>query len=131
MCVSYSIRCQLRIQHMVHQLFCHFYYAFFRSENRCIEQFKKLLLRLKTNNLNDINLLTISAKTNIDHAEKFVKLIINTDNDDGLLILYAVDSIMKNVGGRYVTLFSKTIVESFIDIFRISVVPGVRKNLFD
>lgn len=67
----------------------------------------------------------------MQHAEQIVYIIINNDNDDGLLILYLMDSIMRNVGGRYVTLFCQDMVKMFCGIFRISVKPGVRKKIFD
>jgi len=68
-----------------------------------------------------INSLTIIADENIQNAADIVALIerriAENSSTTKLPILYLQDSILKNVGKNYITIFSKNIVSSFSSAF--------------
>lgn len=84
---------------------------------------------LKVNDGTVIQSLTKIAGIGIEKANEIVNIIINNDNAEGLLKLYLMDSIIKNVGGSYVDLFSKVLLESFSKVFR-TADPPCRKKMF-
>ncbi|KAG4070353.1 hypothetical protein HA402_006495 [Bradysia odoriphaga] len=84
-----------------------------------------------------ILMLTDVAGENIDHAQIIVDAIIKhinkTPPDMKLPVLYLIDSIVKNLGkkndGRYLDLFSRSIVNIFCDVFQ-EVNEKVRAKMF-
>lgn len=83
--------------------------------------FQRLLVQLKCNSKNVIDVLTNFAKSNINDAENIFSVIENQINgSNGLLMLYLIDSIIKNVGAVYVTLFKNVMMNIFSEIFKIA-----------
>ncbi|XP_037041667.1 uncharacterized protein LOC119078281 [Bradysia coprophila] len=84
-----------------------------------------------------ILMLTDVAAENIDHAQVIVDAIIKhinkTPPEMKLPVLYLIDSIVKNLGkkydGRYLDLFSRSIVNIFCDVFQ-EVNEKVRAKMF-
>eukprot|EP01113_Clastostelium_recurvatum_P036522 TRINITY_DN5218_c0_g1_i5.p1 TRINITY_DN5218_c0_g1~~TRINITY_DN5218_c0_g1_i5.p1 ORF type:complete len:718 (+),score=131.51 TRINITY_DN5218_c0_g1_i5:28-2154(+) len=68
-----------------------------------------------------INNLTIIAGENLPAATEIVRVIeerlSKADSDVRLPALYLLDSIIKNVGGPYLPLFSRKIVSTFCEVF--------------
>ncbi|KAG8176024.1 hypothetical protein JTE90_022861 [Oedothorax gibbosus] len=85
------------------------------------EEYRSSLLDLSYNSKPHINMLTILAEDNVKFAPTIVDTIIthikSVSPDLKLPGLYLVDSIMKNVGGQYITLFSKHMITIFSSVF--------------
>ncbi|KAJ6647215.1 Pre-mRNA cleavage complex 2 protein Pcf11 [Pseudolycoriella hygida] len=97
---------------------------------------KEYLSSLSDLNVNSkplINMLTILAEENIEHGQVIVdaieKHITKIAPDAKLPVLYLIDSIVKNVGNAYLTLFSHSIVNIFCDVFQ-EVNEKVRQKMF-
>lgn len=90
-------------------------------ENDVVEEYKSSLSDLNCNSKPMINALTIIAEENIKFAPQVVQVIENHINsaapDLKLPVLYLIDSIMKNVGRDYLSLFSERIVSIFSSVF--------------
>ncbi|GIY19389.1 pre-mRNA cleavage complex 2 protein Pcf11 [Caerostris extrusa] len=97
------------------------------------EEYRSSLHDLNFNSKPHINMLTMLAEDN----QKFAPLIVDTivkhihsvQPDLKLPSLYLVDSIMKNIGGQYITLFCKCIVTVFTTVFS-KVEEATRSSLF-
>ncbi|ETN59706.1 hypothetical protein AND_008691 [Anopheles darlingi] len=93
-------------------------------DKRSQEIEKEYLSSLADLNVNSkplINMLTILAEENVEYAQVIVKSVENHLAQVGpevkLPILYLVDSIVKNVGKQYQSLFSQVIVNMFCGVF--------------
>ncbi|XP_032680257.1 uncharacterized protein LOC116848371 isoform X2 [Odontomachus brunneus] len=68
-----------------------------------------------------INMLTMLAEDNIDHAPAIVQAVEThlqkVRSDIKLPVLYLIDSIVKNVNGDYLNLFTQNIVNTFCGVF--------------
>ncbi|KAL6259064.1 hypothetical protein P5V15_008985 [Pogonomyrmex californicus] len=68
-----------------------------------------------------INMLTMLAEDNIEHAPAIVQAVEThlqkVRSDIKLPVLYLIDSIVKNVNGNYLNLFTQNIVNTFCDVF--------------
>nr|CAD7456294.1 unnamed protein product [Timema tahoe] len=102
------------------------------------EEYASSLADLTINSKPLINMLTILAEENIDHAPAIVQTVethlqkscvldvLSMDlekklpwvkPDIKLPVLYLVDSIVKNVGAAYTSLFTQNIVSTFCSVF--------------
>ncbi|CAB3225554.1 unnamed protein product [Arctia plantaginis] len=97
------------------------------------EEYASSLADLTVNSKPLINMLTILAEENIDHAgvivETVEKHLEKVHPDIKLPVLYLVDSIIKNVGGAYTQKFSESIVNMFTKTFK-QVDEKVRSQMF-
>ncbi|XP_049536265.1 uncharacterized protein LOC125951454 isoform X2 [Anopheles darlingi] len=105
-------------------------------DKRSQEIEKEYLSSLADLNVNSkplINMLTILAEENVEYAQVIVKSVENHLAQVGpevkLPILYLVDSIVKNVGKQYQSLFSQVIVNMFCGVFE-TVNERVREKMF-
>lgn len=103
-------------------------------------QYTEGLLGLTLNSKPIINNLTIIAEENVDSSAVIVRLIesriaqvcyspanlcitivcllnFQADTDKKLPVIYLLDSIIKNVGGVYLQLFSKNIINTYCNAF--------------
>ncbi|XP_066589743.1 pre-mRNA cleavage complex 2 protein Pcf11-like isoform X2 [Prorops nasuta] len=68
-----------------------------------------------------INMLTMLAEDNMEHAPAIVEAVENhlqkVRSDIKLPVLYLIDSIVKNVNGAYLSLFTHNIVNTFCGVF--------------
>ncbi|XP_025986831.1 uncharacterized protein LOC105195218 isoform X2 [Solenopsis invicta] len=68
-----------------------------------------------------INMLTMLAEDNIEHASAIVQAVeshlLKVRSDIKLPVLYLIDSIVKNVNGDYLNLFTQNIVNTFCGVF--------------
>ncbi|XP_035442631.2 pre-mRNA cleavage complex 2 protein Pcf11 isoform X3 [Spodoptera frugiperda] len=100
------------------------------------EEYASSLADLTVNSKPLINMLTILAEENIDHAgvivETVEKHLEKVHPDIKLPVLYLVDSIIKNVGGAYTQKFSQSIVNMFTRTFKqvIIVDEKIRSQMF-
>ncbi|KAK4512022.1 DRAP deaminase [Mucor velutinosus] len=105
------------------------------SNSRDVEQvgrnYRSALSELTFNSKPIITNLTIMAQENQGAASVIVKEIENQlrNNAAGqkLPVLYLIDSICKNVGGVYITNFSRNMVNVFLDAYALTD-PTVRKS---
>ncbi|KAL5287081.1 hypothetical protein ACFFRR_008182 [Megaselia abdita] len=97
------------------------------------EEYQSSLQDLNLNSKPLINMLTILAEENINHANVIVDVveehILKVAPDVKLPILYLIDSIVKNVKSNYVTLFSHKIVNIFCGVFE-KVNEKIREKMF-
>ncbi|GAB0098150.1 hypothetical protein DMENIID0001_138570 [Sergentomyia squamirostris] len=97
------------------------------------EEYLSSLADLNVNSKPLINMLTIIAEENIEHAAVIVRAVkqhLDQVNPDVKLpVLYLIDSIVKNVGGNYVDLFENHIVKMFCGVFE-KVNEKVREKMF-
>nr|XP_021187068.2 pre-mRNA cleavage complex 2 protein Pcf11 isoform X1 [Helicoverpa armigera]XP_049697497.1 pre-mRNA cleavage complex 2 protein Pcf11 isoform X1 [Helicoverpa armigera] len=99
------------------------------------EEYASSLADLTVNSKPLINMLTILAEENIDHAgvivETVEKHLEKVHPDIKLPVLYLVDSIIKNVGGAYTQKFSQSIVNMFTRTFKQVIVDEkIRSQMF-
>uniref|UniRef100_A0A8C1X8D2 Pre-mRNA cleavage complex 2 protein Pcf11 n=1 Tax=Cyprinus carpio TaxID=7962 RepID=A0A8C1X8D2_CYPCA len=101
-------------------------------EDACRE-YQSSLEDLTFNSKPHINMLTILAEENIQFTKDIVAIIeaqiAKAPAGEKLPVLYLVDSIVKNVGGEYLEVFAKNLVNSFICVFE-KVDEATRKSLF-
>uniref|UniRef100_A0A672LWR7 Pre-mRNA cleavage complex 2 protein Pcf11 n=1 Tax=Sinocyclocheilus grahami TaxID=75366 RepID=A0A672LWR7_SINGR len=101
-------------------------------EDACRE-YQSSLEDLTFNSKPHINMLTILAEENIQFTKDIVAIIeaqiAKAPAGEKLPVLYLVDSIVKNVGGEYLEVFAKNLVNSFICVFE-KVDEVTRKSLF-
>ncbi|XP_059050202.1 pre-mRNA cleavage complex 2 protein Pcf11 isoform X2 [Achroia grisella] len=97
------------------------------------EEYASSLADLTMNSKPLINMLTILAEENIEHAgvivETVEKHLEKVHPDIKLPVLYLVDSIIKNVGRAYTQKFSQSIVNMFTRTFK-QVDERVRSQMF-
>ncbi|XP_037871150.1 pre-mRNA cleavage complex 2 protein Pcf11 isoform X2 [Bombyx mori] len=97
------------------------------------EEYASSLADLTVNSKPLINMLTILAEENIEHAgvivETVEKHLEKVHPDIKLPVLYLVDSIIKNVGGAYTQKFSQSIVNMFTRTFK-QVDEKIRSQMF-
>ncbi|XP_076819795.1 uncharacterized protein LOC143464631 isoform X2 [Clavelina lepadiformis] len=84
-----------------------------------IEEYQSSLEDLTFNSKPHINMLTILAEENKQHAELIVRRIEArlAEASQKLPIMYLLDSIVKNVGENYKALFAKDLVKTFKTAF--------------
>lgn len=89
----------------------------YNNNRDIIQDFKSVLQQLTFNSKPIISELTDLAKNNISNAPIIVEIIENqlkiVPNHQKLPIMYLMDSILKNIGGSYITLFSGNLTEFF------------------
>ncbi|CAG4994297.1 unnamed protein product [Parnassius apollo] len=97
------------------------------------EEYASSLADLTVNSKPLINMLTILAEENIEHAGVIVdtveKHLEKVHPDIKLPVLYLVDSIIKNVGGAYTQKFAQIIVNMFTRTFK-QVDEKIRSQMF-
>ncbi|XP_032523087.2 pre-mRNA cleavage complex 2 protein Pcf11 isoform X1 [Danaus plexippus] len=97
------------------------------------DEYASSLADLTVNSKPLINMLTILAEENIEHAgvivETVEKHLEKVPPDIKLPVLYLVDSIIKNVGGAYTQKFSQIIVNMFTKTFK-QVDEKIRSQMF-
>ncbi|XP_068623228.1 pre-mRNA cleavage complex 2 protein Pcf11 isoform X2 [Battus philenor] len=97
------------------------------------EEYASSLADLTVNSKPLINMLTILAEENIEHAGVIVdtveKHLEKVHPEIKLPVLYLVDSIIKNVGGAYTQKFSQSIVNMFTRTFK-QVDEKIRSQMF-
>nr|NP_001041468.1 zinc finger protein 55 [Ciona intestinalis]FAA00090.1 TPA: zinc finger protein [Ciona intestinalis] len=86
-----------------------------------LAEYEASLAELTFNSKPHINMLTVLAEENVNHASD-IALIIKSQLYQvplkrKLPVLYLMDSIVKNFGGRYRKLFSHSLVEIFLNVF--------------
>ncbi|GFX01212.1 pre-mRNA cleavage complex 2 protein Pcf11 [Trichonephila clavipes] len=85
------------------------------------EEYRASLCDLNFNSKPHINMLTMLAEDNDQYAQLIVDTIVThiktVQAELKLPSLYLVDSIMKNIGGQYIILFSKHMVSLFTSVF--------------
>ncbi|XP_013794587.1 pre-mRNA cleavage complex 2 protein Pcf11-like [Limulus polyphemus] len=90
------------------------------DEDIC-EDYRSSLADLTCNSKPLINMLTMLAEDNSKYAHKIVRVIElhlhEVLPETKLPVLYLIDSIMKNVGGDYLPLFTQNIVSDFCGVF--------------
>lgn len=103
------------------------------KEQKVAEEYLSSLADLNLNSKPLINMLTILAEENMEHAAIIVKVveqhISKVNSDVKLPVLYLLDSIVKNVGGEYIQLFSNCIVNIFCGVFE-KVNEKVREKMY-
>ncbi|XP_014235867.1 pre-mRNA cleavage complex 2 protein Pcf11-like isoform X2 [Trichogramma pretiosum] len=86
-----------------------------------VEEYVSSLQDLKSNSKPYINMLTQLAEDYIEYASAIVAAVevhlLKVRNEIKLPVLYLIDSIVKNLGGSYLELFSKNIVQTFCKVF--------------
>lgn len=93
---------------------------------------EKLLLELKSNDKKVFDSIGIYANLNKSQAKEIVRIIIDRvtgDEKSDILLLYAIDYILKKVGRIYIVLFSEVIVPLFRKNF-LSAGEDTRRKLF-
>uniref|UniRef100_A0AAG5D028 Pre-mRNA cleavage complex 2 protein Pcf11 n=1 Tax=Anopheles atroparvus TaxID=41427 RepID=A0AAG5D028_ANOAO len=110
--------------------------ALLETDKRAKEIEQEYLSSLADLNVNSkplINMLTILAEENLEYAQIIVsaveKHLAKVEPDVKLPILYLVDSIVKNVGKQYQSLFSQVIVHMFCGVFE-TVNEKIREKMF-
>ncbi|XP_059351204.1 uncharacterized protein LOC130696000 isoform X2 [Daphnia carinata] len=97
------------------------------------EEYMSSLADLTVNSKPLINMLTMLAEENVDSAPVIVKVIekhlSQVKPEMKLPVLYLVDSIVKNIGGAYTSLFTQNIVSSFCSVFE-KVEESTRASMF-
>ncbi|XP_007900906.1 pre-mRNA cleavage complex 2 protein Pcf11 isoform X1 [Callorhinchus milii] len=97
------------------------------------KEYQSSLEDLTFNSKPHINNLTILAEENLKYSSEIVKLIeaqiTKASTSEKLPIMYLMDSIVKNVGGSYISLFAQNIVSTFACVFE-KVDESTRKSLF-
>ncbi|XP_066998871.2 uncharacterized protein [Anabrus simplex] len=92
-----------------------------QESNVVAEEYASSLSDLVANSKPLINMLTILADENIDHAPAIVqaveKHLQKVRSEVKLPVLYLIDSIVKNVGQAYTSLFTQNIVSTFCSVF--------------
>ncbi|OXA40463.1 Polyadenylation and cleavage factor 11 [Folsomia candida] len=90
-------------------------------EEDAVTQFEGLLIELKINSKPMINVLTMMAEDFLRQAPIVVRTIEGHLNSVQpslkLPVLYLIDSIVKNVGQEYPSLFTQNIVSTFCGVF--------------
>ncbi|KAK3923779.1 Pre-mRNA cleavage complex 2 protein Pcf11 [Frankliniella fusca] len=86
-----------------------------------VNTYMSSLADLTVNSKPHINALTMLAEDYLNYADAIVKAVDDhlqkVPSSVKLPILYLIDSIIKNVGKVYITLFSRNIVQSFSTVF--------------
>ncbi|KAG8225208.1 hypothetical protein J437_LFUL009053, partial [Ladona fulva] len=84
-------------------------------------EYSSSLADLTVNSKPLINMLTMLAEENIEHAPAIVQVVekhlAKVKPEVKLPVLYLIDSIVKNVGNAYVSLFTQNIVSTFCSVF--------------
>ncbi|KFB43760.1 AGAP001271-PA-like protein [Anopheles sinensis] len=97
------------------------------------QEYLSSLADLNVNSKPLINMLTILAEENLEYAQIIVsaveKHLAKVVPDVKLPILYLVDSIVKNVGKQYQSLFSQVIVNMFCGVFE-TVNEKIREKMY-
>lgn len=90
--------------------------------NQIVDNYKLSLMDLTGNSKSLINQLTMLAEHHIEYAAAIVQAVENhlkaVSRPIKLPILYLIDSIVKNVKGVYLDLFTRNIVDTFCGVFK-------------
>ena len=101
---------------------------------RVPEKFRSSLEDLVENSKPLITKLTRSADKNKDHAREIIGVIkeqiTKSPGNQKLLMMYLIDSIIKEVGDCYIRGFSKSIIKTFCYTFEWAD-EKTRKKLFE
>ncbi|PSN35931.1 hypothetical protein C0J52_07162 [Blattella germanica] len=102
-------------------------------EKEVAEEYASSLSDLTVNSKPLINMLTMLAHENITYAPVIVQTVERhlqqVPAERKLPVLYLIDSIVKNVGDTYTTLFTQNIVSTFCSVFE-KVDEKTRANMF-
>uniref|UniRef100_UPI00398ECB9B pre-mRNA cleavage complex 2 protein Pcf11 n=1 Tax=Pristiophorus japonicus TaxID=55135 RepID=UPI00398ECB9B len=97
------------------------------------KEYQSSLEDLTFNSKPHINNLTILAEENLKYSSEIVKLIeaqiTKAPVSEKLPVMYLMDSIVKNVGGSYISLFAQNLIPTFSSVFE-KVDESTRKSLF-
>ncbi|XP_048389435.2 pre-mRNA cleavage complex 2 protein Pcf11 isoform X4 [Stegostoma tigrinum] len=97
------------------------------------KEYQSSLEDLTFNSKPHINNLTILAEENLKYSPEIVKLIeaqiTKAPASEKLPVMYLMDSIVKNVGGSYISLFAQNLSLIFSSVFE-KVDESTRKSLF-
>ncbi|XP_067890022.1 pre-mRNA cleavage complex 2 protein Pcf11 [Heterodontus francisci] len=97
------------------------------------KEYQSSLEDLTFNSKPHINNLTILAEENLKYSPEIVKLIeaqiTKAPVSEKLPVMYLMDSIVKNVGGSYISLFAQNLSPIFSSVFE-KVDESTRKSLF-
>ncbi|XP_060681979.1 pre-mRNA cleavage complex 2 protein Pcf11 isoform X3 [Hemiscyllium ocellatum] len=97
------------------------------------KEYQSSLEDLTFNSKPHINNLTILAEENLKYSPEIVKLIeaqiTKAPASEKLPVMYLMDSIVKNVGGSYISLFAQNLSPIFSSVFE-KVDESTRKSLF-
>ncbi|XP_072332643.1 pre-mRNA cleavage complex 2 protein Pcf11 isoform X3 [Scyliorhinus torazame] len=97
------------------------------------KEYQSSLEDLTFNSKPHINNLTILAEENLKYSLEIVKLIeaqiTKAPASEKLPVMYLMDSIVKNVGGSYISLFAQNLSPIFSSVFE-KVDESTRKSLF-
>jgi len=97
-------------------------------------EYKDALKQLTFNSKPTINMLTLLAEDNVEYAQAIVEVVCdrirNVAREQKMPSLYLLDSILKNVGGEYVIIISKYIVDTFCCVFEAAPDEKSRLALF-
>ncbi|XP_078078009.1 pre-mRNA cleavage complex 2 protein Pcf11 isoform X1 [Mustelus asterias] len=97
------------------------------------KEYQSSLEDLTFNSKPHINNLTILAEENLKYSPEIVKLIeaqiTKAPASEKLPVMYLMDSIVKNVGGSYISLFAQNLSPVFSSVFE-KVDESTRKSLF-
>lgn len=97
------------------------------------EEYSSSLADLTVNSKPLINMLTMLAEDYREHSPTIVRTVEahlqKVPGDIKLPVLYLIDSIVKNVGKEYVSLFTQNIVSTFCSVFE-QVDEKIRSQMF-
>uniref|UniRef100_H2Z1L4 CID domain-containing protein n=1 Tax=Ciona savignyi TaxID=51511 RepID=H2Z1L4_CIOSA len=86
-----------------------------------LAEYEASLAELTFNSKPHINMLTVLAEENVNHASEIAMIIKKqlyvVPLKRKLPVLYLMDSIVKNFGGHYRKLFSQSLVDIFLNVF--------------
>ncbi|XP_057314535.1 pre-mRNA cleavage complex 2 protein Pcf11-like [Hydractinia symbiolongicarpus] len=98
------------------------------------DEYTSALSDLNFNSKPMINVLTMLAEENSDYAQVIVQCICDRIKkvgvDQKMPSLYLLDSILKNIGGEYVAIIAKHIVNTFCSVFESANDERKRMQLF-
>lgn len=94
-----------------------------------LDGFRRTLTSLTTNSKYTIDALTEAAGVYCNHAIQIVDMILSCKPTESITKLYLIDSIIKNIGGIYLTRFGQVLVKTFTAIFKDADI-NTRKKLY-
>ncbi|KAJ6650167.1 Pre-mRNA cleavage complex 2 protein Pcf11 [Pseudolycoriella hygida] len=94
-----------------------------------ITDLSKLISKVKSCNKTEIEKISVYAKERVEYAGLIAKCILN-NGAKSIANLYVIDSIIKNVRGVYITLFSdRSMIRRFSETFE-SAESNIRLKMF-
>ncbi|XP_054706727.1 uncharacterized protein LOC129216537 [Uloborus diversus] len=95
-----------------------------------VEEYRSSLSELSFNSKPHINMLTMLAEDNVQHADQIVETIVAHINavppQMKLPGMYLVDSVIKNIGGHYIPLFGSHMTTLFTSVFEKESQTGIQ-----